>query len=167
LVEISDAPGEVAQQVASERRRLLEDAFEAAGVDHVHLHRRVGDDRRRSGPVVEQPHLADDLACADPPDDLLADLHARVAVVDDEGGRGHLALPAQHLPGLEDRLVGDARQASQLLGRAVLEQRHLTQPPDLRVVHVPHTHASLMDSFLPAACAIRGEPPMIVITQER
>src|SRR5205823_13546592 len=140
---------------------------DAPRVGPVRFRRGAGPDPRSARPVVEQPRLAPDLAAADPADDLLADLHAGVAVVDDEGGRGHLALPAQHLPGLEDRLVGDPRQTSQLLGRAVLEQRHLAQTPDLRVVHVSHPRPSQMDSLLPAAWAMWGERPMTVITQER
>src|SRR5262245_40009655 len=129
LVEPTNATGQLAQEIARERRRLLEDALEPAGVDHVHLHGRAGDDRRRPGAVVDQAHLADDAAGADRADHLVADLHVRLAVVDDEGGGRHLALAAQDLTRLQDGLVGDARQARQLLGRAVPEQRDLAQPP--------------------------------------
>src|SRR5262249_21273838 len=83
LIERTDAAGQLTEEVAGEGGRVLEDTLEPTGVDHVHLHRRPGDDGRRPGAVVEQGHLTDDPTRADRADHLIADGPLRLAPVAD------------------------------------------------------------------------------------
>ena len=132
------------------------------------LYRRTGDDRRRSALVVEQPHLAEHASCRRrlPAYDLLATLTCASPSSMTKAAGGHLALAA-HLPGSRGTaLVGDARQACQLLGRAERrQQRHLTRRHSSNGPLSHMSHASLTAIYPGEQPAPSGEPPMTAITR--
>src|SRR5216683_1510734 len=112
---------------------------ELSMAEHHGFGRPVGTHRRGRGSPVQHSNLAEELTGAEPGRRLAGARDLHMTTLEDVEGFGRLPLADQCLTRLETELVHATGDELEVAFRDFREERHTSQPIDLRIRHVGNT----------------------------